>query len=509
MALILKVNSVDRSNYVKWQTLQKTEVLTKEVDRMEFDIVKTPSKSSIPDVSDDVTLEEDGIKIFGGIIVEKNEVIEGGLLLGYKIRCKDYSQLLDRKLVTKSYGTATARSIILDIIATYTTGFTTSNVPVITPNVGSIKFNYEQVTRCLAQLADQLGWDWYVDYDKDIHFFEESTDISPFNFDDSNGMFDWKTLEINKSVLQLKNSVYVRGGEYKKTVSEANAYDSYKAQSGQSTFPLAFKYDNITVKKNNVVQTIGTDQQTDPLTVDLLYNFNEKFIKFSSALSTGDSVVVYGDAYIPIIAQAQDAASITAYGEYQSALVDKSIASVNEAQTRAKAELKKYAGSVFEAQLKTHQTGLRVGQRITLTSTIRNITKTFKINRIVGKARASGQMEYTVYMIASGQITFTDIMVDLLGQDKKNIVIATNEVLQRIQILSEEILATDTLTGTARARPYVWGIKSTTGAILSYFLLKEDGFAILQENGSKLITYQEAVTTIDPNSMRWNFATWN
>ncbi len=70
MTLVLKIAAVDRSSYVKWDTLQKTEVLTKEVDRMEFEIVKTPLKATIPDVGDEVTLEENGVKIFGGAIVE-------------------------------------------------------------------------------------------------------------------------------------------------------------------------------------------------------------------------------------------------------------------------------------------------------------------------------------------------------------------------------------------------------------------------------------------------------
>src|SRR3990167_3121868 len=112
MALLLNIEGTDRSNYVKWETLQLVNVLSKEVDRLEFEIIKTPSKASIPDVSDEVELLENGTAIFGGVIIEKNEVIKGGLLLGYHIRCKDYSHTLDKKLVTKSYEDQTARAIV-------------------------------------------------------------------------------------------------------------------------------------------------------------------------------------------------------------------------------------------------------------------------------------------------------------------------------------------------------------------------------------------------------------
>ncbi len=505
--LALKINTIDRSEYVKWNTLQTTSVLTKEVDRMEFEIVKTPSKTSVPDVGDDVALEEDGTNVFGGVIVEKNEVIKGGLLVGYQIRCKDYSQYLDREVVTKSYASASARSIVLDIIATFTSGFTTANVAANTPTVGSIKFNYEQPTRCLTQLADQIGWDWYVDYNKDIHFFETEAAPAPFNLTDAGDKFEWKTLEINKSILQVKNVVYVRGGEYKKTVLEADAYDIYVAAAGQLTFPLAFKYDNITVKKGGVVQTIGTDQNTDPASVDCLYNFNEKFVKFTSALAGGETVKVYGDAYIPIIAQARDSVSIAAYGTYEAALVDKSIESISEAQARARAELKKYSESVYEAQFRTKQTGLRVGQSITLTSAIRSITKAFKINRIVGKAYGSGQMEYTAYMIASGQADFTDIMLNLLGQDKKNITIATNEVLERLEILTESVAVADAVTPTARSGPYVWGLAATALPDTHYLMLLETGDFLLLETGDKLVVSELQNATIDADNLKLGFAT--
>lgn len=463
MSLILKINSIDKSGIVDWKTLSKTEVLTKEVDRLEFDIKKTPAKI-IPSLNDEVVLLENGVKIFGGLIVEKKEKILGGRLIGYEIKCKDWSHKLDGQLVTKSYEGQTARAIVLDIISTFTTGFTINNVKTSTPVVTSIRFNYEQVTRALTQLADQIGWDWYVDADKDIHFFDEETEYAPFVLDDNGGNFEWGTLEINESVLNLKNSVFVRGGEYKKAISESNAVDVYKGDGSRKTFQLAYRYDNIAVKKGGVLQTIGTDQQTDPATVDCLYNFNEKFIKFGNAPANGDSIVIYGNAYIPIIAQVRDQVSIGTYGEFQDAIVDKSIESIQEAQTRAVSELKKYSESVYEASFKTIKTGLKTGQKIILNSGIRNIVKGFKLNRIIGKARGNDHLEYEVYMLASGEVTFTDIMVDLLSKDKKNIVIAINEVLQRFEKFTEEMALSDTAQALSKTTPpYQWGPSANAG----------------------------------------------
>ena len=217
MSLLLKINNIDRTDHVKWDTLVVTEVLSKEVDRLEFQIIKTPAKT-IPSVNDDVMLLENGVKIFGGVITERNQIIKGGLLIAYEIRCKDYSQYLDRRVVVRNYASVSARSIVLDLISVYTSGFTTTNVAATTPTVGSIKFNYEQVTRCLTQLADQIGWDWYVDPDKDIHFFDSENLSAPFELSDTGDKYEWNSLEINNTITQIKNSVFVRGGEYRKTI---------------------------------------------------------------------------------------------------------------------------------------------------------------------------------------------------------------------------------------------------------------------------------------------------
>lgn len=468
--LQIKRNTTDISSSIDWTSLQWTQVLTKEVDRLEFTIKKTSGKT-IPSLGDPMYLFEDGETLFGGVLVERNEKVIGGVLIGYDCKCKDFSQTLDGQLVVKRYTNEDPHDIVEDIISTYTSGFTTTNVKTGGFDVASIKFNYDQVTQALSNLADQIGWDWYVDPDKDIHFFDEETAVAPFSLTDTNGNFEWASLELNQTIVNLKNQVFVRGGDYSKTFDASTTIDVYKTDGTQVTFPLAYGYSNITVDLDGVAQTIGVDQKDDPGTVQVLYNFNEKFIRFTSTPTTGKTVKVYGDAQIPIIASVRDQVSISTYGLFQQAIIDKSISSVAEAQSRAKAELEKYSDNVWEGQFKTTQTGLRCGQQLTITSAVRSLDKKFKITRIVGKARGSDHMEYQVYLLASGQVTFTDIMVGLLTQQNQNVIIADNEVLQRLETFPETMTLVEVVTVTKGIRPYKWGPGST-------------------------------------NDFRWNFATW-
>jgi hypothetical protein len=176
---------------------------------------------------------------------------------------------------------------------------------------------------------------------------------------------------------------------------------------------------------------------TDPNTVDCLYNFNEKIIKFrnDNKPASGSTVAISGKAWIPIIKHLKDNESINSYGEYQFAVIDKTISTDQEAINRGKASLKKFNESIYEASFKTKRDGLKTGQRIRIQSNIRGVNKWFKINRITSRMRNSGELEYEVFLIASGDVSFVDMMTGILERDKKNIDIKVNEVLDKIETI--------------------------------------------------------------------------
>lgn len=459
MALVLKINTVDKSSSIDWTSLNKREGLTKEPDALSFIVKKTASKAT-PELGDDIELLEDAVKIFAGTITERRDFIVGGLIVGYDCTCKDLNQTFDRKLVVKSYENMTAQDIIEDIVDTFTTGFTYVNIETGTPVLGSVKFNYEQPSKCIQKIADLIGYDWYIDYDGDIHFFNETTYTAPFQIDDTSGNLFWDTLNFRRNIIELKNTMIVRGGEYKSQILEADSVDKYVADGTQRVFLNIYRYSNIQVKVAGVAKTVGIDNIDDPALYDCLYNFSEKAIKFRDANkpTVSQAVVIFGDAYIPLIVQVRDQVSIAEYGEYQGIIIDKSITSVSEAKAIAKGELRKWSAGSYEGSFKTIETGLKTGQMITINSPLRGMNKVFKINRITGKARGNDHMEYTVYFVSSGTLNFTDIMVGLLSSDKKNIEIAADEVLQRLEYFTEEMNLSDVLSQpTHTSGPYKWG----------------------------------------------------
>ena len=462
--LQIKKNSTDISSSIQWKTVQITEVLTKEVSKLQFTIYKTPAtSSSIPVVSDQIDVYENGTHIFGGTVTNVESTVQGGALLAYQISCVDWSYKLNSKLVTKTYAAMDPADIVNDIVTNFVPaglGFTTHNVQRGNFQVASIKFNYEQVTQALEKLAKQIGWEWYVDPSKDIHFFLVQNNPAPFNIDETTGNIEWPSLDVAVDLTNMKNSVYVVGGNYPKTFIASNAVDVYQTDGVKTVFALAYNYDqtSIVVTLDGVAQTVGIDQQTDPTTVQWLYSPSGRFVRSTSLQSNGHTVKIFGKAQIPILAHAQNSAAIAQYGEYQDSVIDKQIKSVSEAQERALAEILQFGHPVYDVKFKTLQTGLVIGQTILLNSSKLGVTNyPLIIKRIDGNAYSPSKFEYTVEALGSDNVTFVDIMSRLLTQENNNTDLADNTVLENLLNFAEGATLTETLTPTPTARPYHWG----------------------------------------------------
>jgi hypothetical protein len=60
----------------------------------------------------------------------------------------------------------------------------------------------------MQRLADELGWFWYIDYDKNIRLFPESTNFSPIIINETSDNF--KDLSISIDTSRLMNRLVIR-----------------------------------------------------------------------------------------------------------------------------------------------------------------------------------------------------------------------------------------------------------------------------------------------------------
>ncbi len=97
------------------------------------------------------------------------------------------------------------------------TPFTTTNVS-NGPTISEIAFDYVQVSDAITKIAEICGYEWYVDYDKDVYFFFRTDYPAPFQLDDDQA--NYKDLIISTDISQIRNRVYVKSSAIKDTFGE-------------------------------------------------------------------------------------------------------------------------------------------------------------------------------------------------------------------------------------------------------------------------------------------------
>ncbi len=441
-------------------------VLTKETSKCQFN-VKIYNSRTIPKLGDQVDVYVNGgiYHYFGGTVTDVDITNLGGMLLMVAVTATDWSFKLGTKLVAQNYAGMDPGDIVLDLIANYSDGsYTTAGVQLAGYNITSIKFNYEPLTKCIQKLATLIGWDWNVSADKDVQFFLTQNNPAPFAIDDTSGNLEWPTLDWDRNLTNMKNSVYVIGANYKKTFDATTTPDVYTTVAGTFVYPLAYPYDkaSLSITLAGVGQTIGTDQSTPDASVQVQYNDKGRFIRFTSNPGAGHQLKIFGDALIPILAHAQDAAAIAEFGEIQSSIVDKQITTVSEAQQRAVAEIDLYGGAVDTLKFSTIEPGLFAGMQITFNSPIfQAIYGSSLISMIIRRITAVGytpfKLEYQCECYGGDQVSFVDLMTVLLQKENNENPVDDSTILQELIPISESLTTADAVSATAVSPPYQWG----------------------------------------------------
>ena len=434
---------VDRTEKVEYDSVDVARALTSQIDTSSFEVVVKETTDWRPTLQDDVKILEDTDVIFAGTLIEMDEVMRGGDVQVIRCRAKDYSFDFDRELVANVYENTTVQAAIEDIVDNYTTGFTYNNV-VAAGSIDYLAFKYEYPSKCLQQLAELIGYDWYIDENKDVHFFAKESVTAPFDLDDTGGKYYFDTLKVKHDVKNLRNTIIVRGGTYLGN----SVTEEIVADGDQITFLWAYKYSNAVFKiDGGAALNVGIDFIDDPTSYDALYNFNEKALKFPSGSqpTSGEVVSVTGDPHIPVIVRVKDPVAIAEHGAFEYKVVDKSINSKEGARDRAQAELRGWADEIHEGAFETKEAGLKVGMAITVASTLRGINQDYIINRITSKLINGSEWRHKVSLITTQTFGMMEFLQRLLIQKDKEIVIDENEVVDLVESYFETISIGETV----------------------------------------------------------------
>lgn len=413
----VKINSVDVTEQILQGSLVVSQKITNQVDTANFDVQLAGSKTFVPEYSQEVEIYDGATKIFGGTVmtVQQSPIARPGGI-AYEVGCVDFTYDLDRRLAARSYENETIHDIIADLVSSYAPDFTYVNV---TSNfiIQKIVFNQVPLSTCIKRLAAIVNYDWYVDEEKDVHFFPKYANSAPFDLTDENGNYIYSSLKRNADGSQIANRVKVRGGEY-----NGEEYTDSITVSGDDTtsFLLPYKFANLTINLNGTPQDMGIDfiDNFGP-SVEVLYNFQEKTIRWENPLSNGDIIQFTGNPKVPVFAVAEDPVSIAEYGYVEKLIRDDSIESNTVGRRRANAELYSYAEPVIDAQFRTFTPGLRAGMIVRIQSDIQGTDDELLIKSLNFRTRDHENFLYDVTLVSTKRYDFITLLQSILEPDPR------------------------------------------------------------------------------------------
>lgn len=421
--IYVEINNRDRSSMIEWNSLTVKNVLTRQVDTADFGLKVTNDSTFTVSMGDNVKVYDDQELIFQGVVTRTRTTALSQALKRLSVTCVDYTRELDNKVAAHTYQTQTAEFIIQDLLTRYAPQFTINNVyaPI---TINYIKFSYQLLSECLQELADYTGYDWYIDQYKDLHFKLASTEAAPFDLMDDNGSYETHSIAFDDDISQLKNSIYLRGGDELATSTTF----SEVADGTKKVFTLGYHFSAVpTVTVAAVAKTVGTLGTDNAASFDVLWDPTNDFVQFASAPAAAATVAVTGTPLNPILLYMPEPTSVALYGERQYVIIDKTITTRAGARQRALAEIYRYAQTVTSVRFTTLTSGLRAGQTMHVDSTLFGVDDDYIVTQVETSMRGPTTYEYGVTLISTKLMDIIDLLASMLTSKLKEQTYDTNE----------------------------------------------------------------------------------
>ncbi|GAB4275127.1 XkdQ/YqbQ family protein [Thermincola ferriacetica] len=231
----------------------------------------------------------------------------------------DYTGKLQYIIVTESYDGQTIDYIVKDLIEKYAPWASTTKVQATSTTIKK-KFNREYLFEALEFLASIEGWEFYIDTDLDLNFFDPVTRINQVTLSQAKANYRRGSAQFTEDP-RIINKLYVRGG-----MGFSEPYtETFKGDGARRIFGLAYKPYNVTVKLNGVDESAAGNVGINNIDSGKKFyiNYQEKFIKHDSGqpvLQSTDTLDITYQYEYPILILLEDKISQVKYGVFEDKL---------------------------------------------------------------------------------------------------------------------------------------------------------------------------------------------
>lgn len=410
------------------------------VDTAKLRIYDKAANLAIQEEVDVIIQDSASNRIFGGLSSMVDGWVEGRSRW-WDVSCQDYTILLDTTIVLASYpagytydGLSGDQAIIANLfeqaVVGLTGGSSASEIEARTyvgqalSGTAAMTFNYVTLREAMATICGYTGWNYYVDYEKHLHYYFREDVAAPYNLSSSpNGSttLGYRNLKWKRDGTSIRNFYLMFGVNL---FSDAQTY-IFPGDGSKTVFLLGITelernvilagpegYQTIRVYTNTGTDgtpiwteaTVGLEGADAAGSKDCLHNPAQQVLTFTTAPpNLANSVKVIG-RYLFNAAQANtDNNSINKYGRaFARRLVAADTNSAAALNNKLISYRTQFAFALNKCTLKVDEatfpgtSRFQVGQWVNLYNEILGINKGFLISRITTNVIGGSYKDYNL-----------------------------------------------------------------------------------------------------------------
>ncbi len=291
-------------------------------------------------------------------------------------------------------------------------GFTLQNTIRWDVKFEDVRLQYKKPTVMVENLAKLQGMFWYIDYDRDLHFFKSNSKTAPFSITDTS--LNYSDLSISVDISEVKNRQTIRWG----IAPDEALYTQEKVcdwveESWRLDYPPKTLKVYVDSWSGFVEKTVWVENLVDETTVNYVFNFTEKTVRRwnDTIIANGDKIKLEYYPFKAIRVRFSDPTSIAAMKAltgwdwiFDGAVIsDNNIKTWEEARLRAKAETDAYSNPIVTITFKTQIDGLVAGQLLSVQDSSRWIDDQYLIQKV---SRISRENELWTYSVTASSTMF-------------------------------------------------------------------------------------------------------
>ena len=457
MAKSLKIAGMERWPDYRRGSLTISQILTSQVDNCSFAV-----KGAKPLEGSEVIIEDSNLtepRLFAGTI-DRVELVNYKAPLVWKVDCQDYTLQMDKKLVVETYLGLSADAIVRDILLKYCPGFSAAGVASGAPVIESTgtEFNYKMPSECIKWLCDYIGWQWYVDYYKVVHFFDPAQmgTSAPMTLQ-AGGRFSNFKVSIDHQ--GLRNRVYVLGGSM---LSDPQTIE-WKADGSARIWVLPWLPNECSLQVGGTVQNVGVEGVDEEDAKDYLVNLSDGYLRCSADTDTPESGVTISltaRQSIDVITMVDDLASQASIavleggdGVYEHYIKDDTLTTIEAAEAAGNADLREWANPKTRGSFVTAVPGWEPGQLVSIELPERGVNAVFLVQKVTISLSEVGLWIYTIEY-GGRLLGIADFLKALVSAQQKKKMNDT-KLIHKFVYGTEAIAIKDVLLTAGRNRPWL------------------------------------------------------